>query len=120
MNEKGLLTKKMENQIAAWLDDQLKLNGVFEMIDGVGIKLIITQLDNTYGEKIKEPYKTKISETISVVFEEKDATKALTISVNFLDEIIDVPYLDDESEKLLFQGLLTILLTVLSKILPEE
>ena len=119
MKEKGLLTKQMQNKISEWIDEQVKLNGVFEVMDGVAIKLILSQLDDIFGEKIPEPYKSKLAEVINVVFEEKDKEKAIKLVLDFANEKIDIPYLDDDSEKLLFDGVYTILLTILSKVSPE-
>jgi hypothetical protein len=120
MAEKGLLSKAMESKIAKWLDDQVKLDGIFELVDGIAFKLLISQLDNSFGEKIPEPYKTKIQEIIVIVFEEEDIEKAIGTALDFIDEMVDIPYLDDESEKLLFDGLLMVLLSILAKITPPK
>ena len=120
MSEKGLLTKAMQAEISNWLDEKIKLNGIFETIDGLTIKLVIAQLDDSYGEKINEPYKSAIKEVIKNVFEEKDYEKAIKTSLDFVNQLVDIPYLDDESERLLFEGLLSILLSILAKLTPKE
>lgn len=120
MANEGILTKSMESLISTWLDDQVKLNGIYEAIDGLAFKLVISQLDNNFGDKIPEPYKEQLKQTITVIFEEKDYEKAISDTFIFLDELIDVPYIDDESEALMFQGFMSIVMSIIAKLNTEK
>jgi len=113
---KGILTPGIEAKIASWLDDQIKLNGILETVDGLAFKLVISQLDNNLGEKIPEPYKTEIREIITAILEDQDYENAITNAFDFVNEQIDIPYLDDETEDLLFKGLISIVLSIVAKI----
>jgi hypothetical protein len=115
-NVKGILTPEIEAKIASWLDDQIKLNGILETVDGLAFKLVISQLDNNLGEKIPEPYKTEIREIVLLVLEDKDYENAITRAFDFINEKIDIPDLDDETEDLLFKGLISIVLSIVAKI----
>ena len=114
--EKGLLSKPMEVKIGEWLDEQVTLSSLWETIDGPAFKLAITQLDNNFGEKIPSPYKEALQEQIILIFEDQNYESAIVKAMDFVDQLWDVPYIDDESEKLLFQGLGAIIAGIVAKL----
>lgn len=118
--EKGLLTKKMEQDAAKWLDDKVNVPAYLEPFDGMIFKLIITQIDDNFGEKVPEPYKTEIREILVDILEEKDYQAALYKAMDFADSLIDIPYFDDETEALIFKGFAEILAAILANMNIEK
>ena len=49
--KKGILVKTVETKLAQKLDEVVKLNGLWESIDGIAFKLVISAVDDTLGEK---------------------------------------------------------------------
>jgi hypothetical protein len=113
---KGILTPEMESKVSQYLDDIVKLEGILEAIDGLAFKLVITQLDNNFADRIPEPYKTEIREVLSDILMDNDYNSAINKGLALLDSIIDIPMFDDESEALIFEGLASILIAILAKI----
>jgi hypothetical protein len=112
---KGVLSPELESKIAQWLDDAIKLPAILEAVDGMAFKLVISQLDNKFGEMIPQPYKGQISELFEMVFDEQDYTAAITLGFEALDTIIDLPLFDDETEALIFEGFAQIVIAILAK-----
>ena len=106
--EKGILTKSLESLVANWLDDVVKLKGVWESIDGIAFKMAITQLDDYFGDKIQT--------VATTIFEEKDYNLAVSIGLTFIDTQVGIPGIDDETELLIFKGLETIIFAILAKL----
>jgi len=115
----GILDPADESVIARWLDDQFVFKGPVELIDGPAFKLVVSTLDNRFGEKIKEPYKSKLRQGIKIVLNEPNFEEASKKVTELLDEAIDIPYINDETEKLIFKGLHLIILAVAARVKPE-
>ena len=113
--EKGLLTKAVENKVSSLLDELVKLPGIWEQFDGLAFKLVIGQLDDNFGEKVQEPYKSVIQDIATQVFEEKDYKSAITIALTFIDSQVDIPGIDDPTELAIFKGLEYIIFALLAK-----
>lgn len=107
MAEKGILTTEQEKQLAAALDNAIKLNGFLELIDGYVFKALITFIDDKYLDKLQTDVKTKLGELASAVIA-KDVAKAEELSAEVLTMLIKIPGLDEESEGLLFKGIVEI------------
>jgi hypothetical protein len=111
MEEKGILTVEQEKKLAELLDDVIKLKGVLELIDGYVFKALITFLDDKFGDKIKVEIKIKLGELVDAVLD-VDLERAETLAADVINMLIDVPGLDEESEGLLFKGLIQLLVGV--------
>lgn len=107
MEEKGILTGKLESSLAKDLDDAIELKGIWEALDGVGFKITISAVDNNLADKIPEPYKTELRELLTEVLEEKDYMAAAEKAAIFVDGLIDIPGLDDPTERMIFVGIFT-------------
>ncbi len=115
--EKGILTKEMEVLISEMLDNLFVFdNKIIEAVDGKLFRIIISQIDDRFGEKIPEPYKSTLRDILITVFQEKDYQLAISIGVTFIDSQVDIPGIDDETELLIFKGLETILFAILAKL----
>ena len=117
--EKGLLSELVEDKVSRQLDDLYKGSGIIEMLDGKIFKMAISLIDNKFGEKVKDPLKTEIREVINQVYLEEDPESALTVAFEFIDSHVDIPFLDDAMEDLLFKGLLQIVVALLAKVKPS-
>ncbi len=116
MAEKGLITKKMADEAGVWLDGKIKLPAILEAVDGMAFKLVINQLDDNFGEKVPEPYKSQIAAILLDLFEEKDKQAALLKLGEFIDSLVDIPGIDDLTEKAIFDGFMQIAAAVLANV----
>lgn len=103
MEEKGILTPEQEKKLAELLDNVIKLKGFLELIDGYAFKALITFLDDKFADQIKLEIKLKLSELVNAVLAE-DIPTAETLAAEVINMLLDVPGLDEESEGLLFKG----------------
>jgi hypothetical protein len=108
--EKGILTKKTEKKLGQGLDDLIKLPTLLEGFDGAAFTLAIRAIDNNFGEKIPEPYKTELREQFELIFDEENYEEAVKKGFDFIDGLIDIPGIDDETERLIFAGLANIVI----------
>lgn len=106
--EEGILTLEQEKKIAALLDDLLKVKGFVELIDGYVFKAIITFVDNKYVDKLSVDIKTKLAALVDAVLAE-DVVLAETLVTDLMNTLIDIPGLDEESEGLLFKGIIELI-----------
>jgi len=120
MSDKGILTKVVEEKLAAKLDELVKLKGIWESVDGLAFKLTLSALDDNLGEKIPEPYKSGLTSLFTAVLDEGDYETAVGNAFEFLDNVVDIPGLDDETEAMLFEGLATFVIAIILKIKKHE
>ena len=117
--EKGILSAKLEGILAEELDKVVKLKGIWEAIDGTAFKIVITTIDNNLADKIPEPHKTEIRDLLTKILEEKDYQAACDQAGEMFDRLIDIPGLDDDTERLIFTGIFTAIAGLLAKIGTE-
>lgn len=106
--EEGILTSAQEKTLSALLDDAIKLKGVAELVDGFLFKAIITFVDDKYIDKLKEDIKVKLAGLVEAVMAE-DVELAEQLATDLVNSLIDIPGLDEESEGLLFKGVIEII-----------
>jgi hypothetical protein len=106
--EEGILTSAQEKTLSALLDDAIKLKGVAELVDGFLFKAIITFVDDKYIDKLKEEIKIKLAALVEAVMAE-DIELAEQLATDLVNSLIDIPGLDEESEGLLFKGVIEII-----------
>ena len=111
MEEKGILTQEQEKRLAELLDDVIKLKGFLELLDGYVFKALITFLDDKFADQIKVEIKIKLAELVDAVLAE-DIETAQDLAAEAINMLIDVPGLDEESEGLLFKGIIQLLVGV--------
>ena len=117
--EKGILTGTLESMLSEMLDNAVKLKGIWETFDGPAFKITISAVDNNLGEKIPEPYKTTIRDLLTEILEEQDYESACMKAAEFVDGLIDIPGIDDPTEKMIFTGIFTVIAGLLAKIGTE-
>jgi hypothetical protein len=106
--EEGILTSAQEKTLAALLDDAIKLKGVAEFVDGFLFKALITFVDDKFIDKLKEEIKVKLAALVEAVMAE-DVELAEQLATELVNSLIDIPGLDEESEGLLFKGVIEII-----------
>lgn len=112
MEEKGILTLEQEKKLAELLDNVIKLKGFLELVDGYVFKALITFLDDKFADQIKIEIKLKLAELVDAVLAE-DIEGAEGLAADVINMLIDVPGLDEESEGLLFKGIIQLLVGVI-------
>lgn len=101
MAEKGILSKADEKWLAEFMDKAIKLKGIAEVIDGAVFKVLLASLDNILVEKyVPEDWKNPIEELIELG-KKKDKPGI----AGFLNKHMDLPFLDEDSERLAFEYL---------------
>ena len=104
----GIFTTEQEKKLAELLDNVVKLKGVAEFIDGYLFKAVITFVDDRVIDKIKEEIKVKLAALAEACLAE-DVTLAEELAADLVNTLIDVPGLDEESEGLLFKGVIELI-----------
>ena len=112
--EQGILTNDQEKKLSELLDSAIKLSGILEMVDGYVFKAIITMFDNKVVDKLKEEVKVKLSALVQAILD-KDIDLAETTATDLMNELINIPGLDEESEGLVFKGIIEMLVGILLK-----
>jgi hypothetical protein len=114
--EKGILTAVQEKELAVMLDDLVKLKGLWELVDGYVFKVVITLLDDTVIDKIKEDIKVKLAALVDAVMA-KDVTLAEQLATDIVNGLIDIPGLDEDAEGLIFGGIIQLVVgAILAKL----
>ena len=107
--EKGILSKKAEKKIGGTYLDNLVKAGIFEPFDGMAFTFALRTIDDKFGVKVPEPHQTKIRNLIDTIVLDENYSGAIDDACDYLDLIIDIPFIDDEGEKDIFDGLAYIL-----------
>ena len=106
--EKGIFTLEQEKILTEKLDEVIKLKGILEIIDGYVFKAIITFVDDTYADRIKEDIKVRLALLADAVIKE-DITESERLAASLINYLVDIPGLDEDAEGLLFKGTIEIL-----------
>jgi len=114
MAEKGILTAEQEKVLSGLLDDAIKLKGVMELLDGYVFKAVITFVDDKYVDKLKEEIKVQLASIVEAVMA-NDVPLAEQRVTDLVNSLIDIPGLDEESEGLIFKGIIEVLVGVILK-----
>lgn len=107
MSEKGILLAWLEEALAKTADKLCKLKGALEAFDGTFFLYSFRALDNWLGDKVPEPFKSEIRNTLGEIYFEKDYDKAIARGTDLIDNALNIPGINDVSEKLIFKGMIT-------------
>lgn len=107
---KGIISPQGEDLIAALLDNAITWKNPIMKLFGKRIfKVIISTIDNNLLERIPEEWQNPLEPIIAAAVNKEWEEAALLIS-KFADEKIDIPFLDEASERLLFDALTSLML----------
>jgi hypothetical protein len=101
--EKGILTSEQEKQIAEMLDDAVKVKGLWEFVDGIFFKMVVTFVDDMLVDKLGDEIKIKLANLVDAVMA-KDVELSESLAADIINGLVDIPGLDESSEGLLFKG----------------
>ena len=114
--EKGILTSVQEKELAGMLDEAVKLKGFLELIDGYVFKVVITILDDTLVDKLREDIKVQLAALVDAVMAE-DVPLAEQLATDILNGLVDIPALDEDAEGLMFKGIIELIVgAILTKV----
>ena len=97
----GILTPAQETQLAIWLDELIKLKGLWELIDGYIFKILITLLDDKVLDKLKEDLKVKLSALVTAAMAGQ-VDVAEQLATDILVSLVKIPGIDSTVEGLIF------------------
>lgn len=110
----GIFTKEQEVKLAGLLDDVVKVKGLLEIIDGYVFKAIIGFIDDEFVDRLDPELKEKLSELAEAVLNE-DVDTAETLAAELLNYLIDVPLIDEGTEGVIFNGIVTFVIGAIQK-----
>ena len=116
---KGILTVEQEKALAVKLDDAVKLKGLLEIVDGYLFKGIITIVDDEFIHKLPEAVKYSLQNLASACIDE-DIDLASEFVGDLLNNLIDIPMLDETSEGLLFKGAINLIIGAVKKWIEDK
>jgi hypothetical protein len=104
---KGIISPQGEELIAELLDEKVKWkNPLMERLDGKMFQVVIKTIDNTLLEKIPPEWQSPIEPVIEAALT-KDWELAAELISELVANKVDIPWLDEESEHLLFNAILS-------------
>ena len=105
---KGIISPRGENLLAKLLDEKVKWkNPLIEAVDGKVFKIFIKTIDNTFLDKIPQEWQNPIEPIIEAAIDKQWLTAGELIAQLGVDKI-DIPWLDEESERLLFTSIIAL------------
>lgn len=119
MDTKGIFTKEQEQKIAGILDDVAKLKGFLELVDGYAFKIVIAFVDDEFAERIPEQYKDKLRALATALLNE-DFDLAETLASEAINELVDLPLLDEETEGVIFKGAIEFVVGLVQKWIAKK
>ena len=112
--EKGILTSDLEKVIRTEVVEILQLKGILKPLASIGLLIGIKQIDDNLGEKIPNEIKLNIRKLLHSVIIDKNYDGSIDDAFAELDKQIDIRFLDDQTEDLLFSGLAQIIKSILA------
>jgi len=118
--EKGLLLKKHQNWLAKIADEAFKAkNPIIEAVDGVAFKIIIGLVDDNLADKIPDKIKLPLRDSIGLAMD-GNYEEAETKLTEFINNQVDIPGVDEESEQYLFKGLVHLVTGLIKKLIEKK
>jgi hypothetical protein len=107
--------------IAGVIDDAIDAKGVLELVDGIAARVILNVVDSFVDSKITVPDEIKLNLNALVeAAKEKDIERVEEIAAALIDSLVDIPGLDDEGEKILFEGSVKIIVGAIKTWLAKQ
>jgi hypothetical protein len=119
MGKLGIWNEQQEKVIAQAIDDVYKAKGLLELVDGYLAKVVIALIDDNGLEKLPDDIKPKLSQLTDLALA-GDVEGCNQLGAEILNARIDIPGLDEDSEYIVFEGALTIIVGALIKWVREK
>ena len=92
-----ILTKELRKQLSKKIDDLIKLPNWAEPFDRLVLNYALDYIDENYGEKVPLKFQDDIQKTVEL-FVNDDYTGILEVIPSVINEIVDIPGLDEDLE----------------------
>jgi hypothetical protein len=119
MTNKGILTPEQEKKLSSILDDNIKLKGIPEFLDGFIFKAVISFVDDSYLDKLPADLKLKLGVITDAAIAE-DIPLVESLSAELIASLILIPGLDEDENALLFKGAIELLVGAILKAIADK
>jgi hypothetical protein len=110
--EKGLLSKKLEDVVIDGLDRLIPANGVMELASDMALKILVPVIDNNIADKIADNIKLPLRAAGDLVLDGKYEEAAETASI-VLSSTINVPGMEETDEERIARKLCNLIADIL-------
>ena len=106
----GIISPDGEKMLAKLADEKIEWkNPILEAVDGKMFLIVIKAIDNNLLERIPEEWQSPVESIIEAAINEEWELAGELVS-EFANTKIDIPFLDEESEALLFNAIISLAL----------
>ncbi len=107
---KGLISPEGEEMLARLADEKVNWkNPIMESVDYRMFLIVIKTIDNNLLERVPEEWQSPLEPIIAAALNE-EWELAGTLVADLANEKIDIPFLDEESEAMLFNAIISLVL----------
>ena len=92
-----ILKKELRKALAQKIDDIIKLPALVEPFDGLVLNVCFNHLDENYGDKVPKRFVDDIQRAVEC-FINDDWDGLLAVIPNVLNDIVDIPGLNEDLE----------------------
>jgi len=117
--EKGLLTKALEELVIEGLDNMIKEKGITELASDMAIKLFVPVIDNNIADKIKDSIKIPIREAGQLIID-KEYDLAIEKLVVAINDLVDIPGVSEELEEAIARKQLEVFVLLIQAVLENK
>jgi len=105
-----IITDDNRKFLAGIIDDAIAAKGVLELVDGFAARVVLNVVDNFIDSKVEvsDEIKARINELIEAA-KEKDLEACEVIAAALINDVVNIPMVDEEGEKLIFEGVVKII-----------
>jgi len=108
MGKAGIWNSDQEKYIAGAIDNSIKAKGVLEIVDGYLAKVVIVIVDDKGLDRLPEDLKPKLSALTDLAIA-GDVQACEKLGAEILNNRIDIPGIDEQTEYIIFNGAMTII-----------
>lgn len=93
------LSKETINTLTDFLDEQIKLSGIYETLDGLVIKTVLNVFNNKFGDQIPDELNPVIDNLVAAI-EAEDWDEVVVQLSLLLSALIHTPLIDGTPEEI--------------------
>lgn len=116
MSEKNSLPLFQDSHISFLsdaVDNAIKAKGLVELADGLVATVSLRIINSVVSPKIPDDFKQSFHEVLDSVVE-KDYKEAGVTLAGFMNQVIDIPMIDENTESFIFTGFMTYVVGLLN------
>jgi hypothetical protein len=95
------------------VDNAIKAKGLIELVDQPVTAISLKIINGVASPKISEDFKTSFHEVLDSVIE-KDYKEAGVTLAGFINDAVDIPMIDENTESFIFTGFMTYVVGLLN------